>query len=155
MNSIRSSVFNYELTKFYELSMPQTNLKQVVAAIIIQDGKILICQRGEDQPMPLKWEFPGGKVEPEEELRAALKRELDEELGITAKIGTRITVIRHTYPNGNGVELHFYRVDEFEGELENRIFKDVRWVDRENLRGFDFLEADIALVKQISSGGII
>jgi len=129
-------------------------IKQVVAAVIVRNGRILICQRAEDQLMPLKWEFPGGKVEPGEELRAALKRELDEELGITATIGTRVTVIRHTYGNGNAVELHFYRVDEFEGELENRIFHDVRWVGRTELKGYDFLEADVAFIREISAGGI-
>jgi len=135
--------------------MPQTNMKQVVAAVIVRDHKILICQRGKEQPMPLKWEFPGGKVEPEEELRAALKRELDEELVITATIGTRVTVIRHTYGNGNAVELHFYRVDEFEGELENRIFNDVRWVERAELKSYDFLEADVAFIREISAGRIL
>ena len=135
--------------------MPQPNIKQVVAAVIVQDGKILICQRAEGQPMPFKWEFPGGKVEPEEELRAALKRELDEELGIMAAIGTRVTVIRHTYGNGNAVELHFYRVDQFEGELKNRIFHDVRWVERAELPGYDFLEADIAFIREISAGRIL
>jgi 8-oxo-dGTP diphosphatase len=133
----------------------KTNIKQVVAAVIVRDGNVLICQRAEGGPMPLKWEFPGGKVEPEEELRAALKRELDEELGITATIGTRVTVIRHTYPNGKGVELHFYRVDEFEGELENRIFNDVRWVGRGELKGYDFLEADIAFIREISAGRVL
>jgi len=135
--------------------MPQTNMKRVVAAVIVRDHKVLICQRGKDQPMPLKWEFPGGKVEPEEELRAALKRELDEELGITATIGTRVTVIRHTYGNGNAVELHFYRVDEFEGELEKRIFNDVRWVERAELKSYDFLEADVAFIREISAGRIL
>ena len=130
-------------------------MKQVVAAVIIQDDKILICQRAEGQPMPFKWEFPGGKVEPEEERRAALRRELDEELGITAKIGTRVTVIQHTYHNGNAVELHFYRVDEFEGELENRIFHDMRWVERTELKGYDFLEADVAFIAEISAGKIL
>ena len=130
-------------------------MKQVVAAVIIQNGKILICQRAEGQPMPLKWEFPGGKVEPDEELRAALKRELDEELGIRATIGTRVTVIRHTYGNGNGVELHFYRVDQFEGELQNRIFNDVRWVERAELTSYDFLEADIVFINEISAGRIL
>ena len=133
----------------------RSQMKQVVAAVIIQDNKVLICQRAEGQPMPLKWEFPGGKVEPEEELRAALKRELDEELGITATIGTRVTVIRHTYPNGNGVELHFYRVDEFEGVLENRIFNDVRWVGRAELKGYDFLEADVAFIREMSAGRVL
>jgi 8-oxo-dGTP diphosphatase len=135
--------------------MPQTKIKQVVAAVIVRDGRILICQRPEGQPMPFKWEFPGGKVEPEEELRAALKRELDEELGIDATIGIRVTVIQHTYQSGHALELHFYRVDEFEGELENRIFHDVRWVQREELRSYDFLEADVAFIREISAGRIL
>jgi 8-oxo-dGTP diphosphatase len=130
-------------------------LKQVVAALIIRDSKVLICQRTEHQPMPLKWEFPGGKVEPEEELRAALRRELAEELAITATIGTRIAVIQHTYGNGNAVELHFYRVDEFKGELENRIFREVRWVERNRLPDFDFLEADVAFIREISAGNLL
>jgi len=130
-------------------------MKQVVAALIVRDSKILICQRTEAQAMPLKWEFPGGKVEPEEELRTALRRELDEELGITATIGTRITVIQHTYHNGNAIELHFYRVDEFEGELENRIFHDVRWVERTELKSYDFLEADVAFIREISAGQVL
>lgn len=132
--------------------MPQKNIKQVVAALIIQGDKILICQRTGDQPMPLKWEFPGGKVEPNEELKAALRRELDEELGITATIGLKIAVIQHTYRSGNAVELHFYRVDQFEGELQNRIFRDVRWVARTELTSYDFLEADVAFINEISAG---
>ncbi len=129
-----------------------TTTKQVVAALIVREDKILICQRTAEQTMPLKWEFPGGKVEPGEELRAALRRELDEELGIDATIGTRVTVIRHTYKGGNAVELHFYRVDQFEREIENRIFHDVRWVERQALASYDFLAADVAFVKRISAG---
>src|SRR5262249_17924985 len=105
--------------------------------------------------MPLKWEFPGGKVEPEEGLQDALRRELDEELGITATIGTRVAVIRHTYGSGNSVELHFFRVDCFELEIQNRIFHDVRWVERKELPSYDFLAADIAFVKRISAGQVL
>ncbi len=135
--------------------MPQANIKQVVAALIIRDGKILICQRTADQAMPLKWEFPGGKVEPKEELKAALRRELEEELAIDATIGTKIAVIQHTYRSGNAVELHFYRVDEFECEIQNRIFQDVRWVERNELPSYDFLEADVAFVREISAGAVL
>jgi 8-oxo-dGTP diphosphatase len=130
-------------------------MKQVVAALIVRDDKILICQRTEKQTMPLKWEFPGGKVEPDEGLPAALRRELEEELGITATIGVRVAVIRHTYGSGNAVELHFYRVDHFEREIENRIFNDVRWVERGDLASYDFLAADIAFVKRISAGEVL
>ena len=55
-------------------------MKQVVAALILRENTILICQRKEDQAMPLKWEFPGGKVERDEDLKDALHRELEEEL---------------------------------------------------------------------------
>jgi 8-oxo-dGTP diphosphatase len=130
-------------------------IKQVVAALIVRKEKILICQRTEEQTMPLKWEFPGGKVEPEEELRAALRRELDEELGIEATIGRRVAVIQHAYAGGNAVELHFYRVDLFAREIENRIFHEVRWVERKELSGYDFLEADIAFVRRISAGEVL
>jgi len=127
-------------------------MKQVVAALIVREEKILICQRTAMQTMPLKWEFPGGKVEPGETLTGALQRELEEELGIDATIGTRVAVIRHTYPGGRAVELHFHRVDHFEREIDNRIFHDVRWVERKELPGYDFLEADVAFVKKISAG---
>jgi 8-oxo-dGTP diphosphatase len=88
-------------------------MKQVVAAVIIKDGKILVCQRTRHQTMPLKWEFPGGKIETGEQPRDALRRELDEELGITATVGEEIMRIRHEYKTGNSVELRFYVVREY------------------------------------------
>lgn len=130
-------------------------MKQVVAALIIQDSKILICQRMDDQAMPLKWEFPGGKVEHGEDLRDALHRELDEELGIDAVIGRKIAAIQHTYASGASLELYFYRVDQFTREIENRIFRDVRWIDRKDLPTYDFLEADVRLVLEISAGNLL
>jgi|SRR5579862_2315526 len=129
-------------------------MKQVVAALIVRGDKILICQRTRHQPMPLKWEFPGGKVEPEEPHKDALCRELDEEIGIRAVIGPKVTTIRHHYADGTAVELHFYVVHQYEGEIQNRIFRDVRWVTRAEMPEYDFLEADIALVAEISTGKI-
>jgi len=132
-------------------------MKQVVAAIITRDSdeKILICQRRKEQALPLKWEFPGGKIEIGEQPIAALKRELDEELGIDAEIGEELTRFVLYYKNGGGVELAFFRVRAFSGELTNRIFRDVRWVTRESLPQFDFLEADIKLVREIAAGSIL
>jgi 8-oxo-dGTP diphosphatase len=130
-------------------------MKQVVAALIIRDSKILICQRTEDQAMPLKWEFPGGKVERDEDLRDALHRELEEELGIDAVIGRKIAAIQHTYASGAALELYFFRVDQFKNEIKNIIFRDVRWVDRKELPTYDFLEADVRLVNDISTGRLL
>jgi 8-oxo-dGTP diphosphatase len=125
-------------------------MKRVVAALIWKDGKLLICQRTRHQPMPLKWEFPGGKIEEGEQPRDALRRELDEELGIAAVIGDEVARIRHEYPNGNAVELRFYDVREYSGELENRIFRDVVWAVPSELPTYDFLEADSELVRSLA-----
>jgi len=130
-------------------------MKRVVAALIIKDGKVLVCQRTRHQTMPLKWEFPGGKIEEGEQPRDALRRELDEELGIDAKIGEEVARIRHEYKNGNSVELRFYAVHQYKGEIENRIFKDVRWSPRTELPSYDFLEADLTLVQDLAKGKIL
>jgi 8-oxo-dGTP diphosphatase len=127
-------------------------LQQVVAAVILRGSRVLTCQRTEKQSFALQWEFPGGKVEAGEELPAALLRELREELGIGAVVGPEIATVRHSYPEGLAVELHFFLVREFEGEIENRIFCEVRWGERETLDAESFLEADRGVVRQIRSG---
>lgn len=126
-----------------------------MAGLIVDGSKILVCQRTKYQPMPLQWEFPGGKVEPGEEPTAALERELEEELGIHAEIGPEVATVAHTYKNGNGVELHFFRIEKFRGEIENRIFKDVIWAERETLPQYDFLEADKTLIEDIAAGKVL
>jgi 8-oxo-dGTP diphosphatase len=130
-------------------------MKRVVAALIMKDGKVLVCQRTRHQTMPLKWEFPGGKIEEGEQPRDALRRELDEELGIDAKIGEEVARVRHEYKSGNSVELRFYVVHQFKGEIENRIFREVRWSQRAELPSFDFLEADRSLVEDLAKGKIV
>ena len=130
-------------------------MKRVVAALIVQDGKLLVCQRTRHQTMPLKWEFPGGKIEEGEQPRDALRRELDEELGIVATIGDELARIQHEYPNGGMVELRFFVVREYQGELENRIFKDIQWAAPRDLPKFDFLEADLTLVNDLAAGRLL
>ena len=140
-------------------SVKQQRPKQVVAGLIVQDGdggrRILICQRTQHQSMPLKWEFPGGKIESGEQPRDALKRELEEELGIDATFGDEVARIRHRYATGSTVELRFFLVPAFTGEIENRIFKQIVWAAPRELPGYDFLEADIGLVKQLASGELL
>jgi 8-oxo-dGTP diphosphatase len=130
-------------------------MKHVVAALIVNGDELLICQRTRHQPMPLKWEFPGGKVEDGEKPREALRRELEEELGIDTVIGAEVSQIRHQYKNGGTVQLQFFRVDEFENEIENRIFKDVRWAKLNELPSFDFLEADLELIHKLAAGKLL
>jgi len=130
-------------------------MKRVVAGLIVKDGKLLVCQRTRHQTMPLKWEFPGGKIEEGEQPRYALRRELEEELGILATVGDEVKRIQHEYPNGGMVELRFFVVREFEREIENRIFKDMQWADPKDLPKYDFLEADVLLVRDLAEGKLI
>ena len=134
-------------------------VRLVVAALILRGNgtglEVLICQRKADQPMSLKWEFPGGKIEPGESPEAALARELDEELGIEATIGPRVTHIRHNYRHGGAVDLQFFAVYAFRGEIENRIFRDVRWVKLEELPKYDFLVADRGLIRDLAQGKLL
>jgi 8-oxo-dGTP diphosphatase len=130
-------------------------LRLVVAALMLRGDEVFICQRRPDQPMALQWEFPGGKIEPGEGPEAALARELNEELGIDATIGPRVTHIRHNYRHGGAVDLQFFAVYEFRGELENRIFKDMRWVRLEDLPMYDFLAADRGLIRDLANGKLL
>jgi len=130
-------------------------IKQVVAALIVRGEEILCCQRSEYQALPLKWEFPGGKIEAGEEAPEALRRELEEELGVQAEIGPKVAQLQHHYQNGNAVELQFFVVTKYQGELQNRIFRDIRWVTREELPTLDFLDADRSLVRDIAEGKLL
>jgi len=130
-------------------------MKRVVAALIVDDGRVLACQRTRHQVMPLKWEFPGGKIEEGEQPRDALRRELEEELGIEATIGNEVRRIHHEYPGGGSVELRFFEVQQYRGEIENRIFREIRWVSRKELLELDFLEADRSLVQDLAAGKVL
>ncbi len=130
-------------------------IKQVVAALMVRGDEVLCCQRTEYQTLPLKWEFPGGKIEPDEEADEALRRELEEELGVRAEIGAQVAQLTHQYQNGNAVELHFFVVERYEGELRNHIFREIRWVNRRELPALDFLDADRKLVQRIADGELL
>ena len=115
----------------------------VVAGIIQLGDKILICRRRADQPHALKWEFPGGKLEPGETPGVALHRELQEELGIDSDPAMELTRYEFAYPGKNPILLIFLRVAMWHGEIENRIFETIVWERSDQLRQYDFLEGDI------------
>jgi 8-oxo-dGTP diphosphatase len=124
---------------------------EVVAAIIEREGKILIGQRKAEQSHPLKWEFPGGKVEAGETPEQALARELEEELGIRHAAGEEIASYQFTYPGRDPILLHFFRVRSYEGELQNRIFHDMRWEPPARLACLDFVEGDRDFIRALAN----
>jgi 8-oxo-dGTP diphosphatase len=130
-------------------------LRFVAAGLIVRGGEVLIGQRIEDQPMASLWEFPGGKIEPGETAEQALARELSEELGIQATVGAPVTRIRHNYRHGGAVDLQFFAVHEFSGEIDNQIYQQVRWVRLEDLTGYDFLAADRGLIRDLAAGKLL
>jgi 8-oxo-dGTP diphosphatase len=125
---------------------------KVVAAIIQRDGKILIGQRRKTDSHGLKWEFPGGKVERGETPAGALARELEEELGIQARIGREIGRHTHYYPRRATIQLHFYAVKEFGGEPQSIAFETIVWESPERLASYDFLDGDLDFIKRLAGG---
>jgi 8-oxo-dGTP diphosphatase len=130
-------------------------LRFVAAALIVRDGEVLIGQRRPDQPMASMWEFPGGKIEAGESPQQALARELSEELGIRASIGPPVTRIRHNYRHGGAVDLQFFAVREFVGEIVNHIYQQIRWVRLQDLPEYDFLAADRGLIRDLAAGKLL
>lgn len=129
------------------------NILRVVAALIVRDGRLLVCQR-KTGPFAAKWEFPGGKVEAGEELEHALFRELKEELDIDVAAAKEVFRHRHRYGGGRELELMFFRVDDYCGSMTNRIFQDIRWVEMRELKSFDFLEGDRLLIEKLVADGL-
>ena len=124
---------------------------EVVAAVIERGGLILIGQRKPGGRHPGKWEFPGGKVERGEESRAALARELREELAIDARIGPEIERYDFSYAAGSITRLIFYQVTDFTGDVVNLDFARIAWVQRASLTEFDFLEGDVEFVRRLAA----
>ena len=126
----------------------------VAAGILVRGDDILICQRHHTDRYGLQWEFPGGKLQPRESPEQGLRRELKEELNIEASIGPEVFRVRHRYPD-RYVEVIFFRVDSFRGELKNWVFESIAWTARSTLTRYDFLEADRELVERIAKGEVV
>lgn len=134
--------------------MTSTRFIKVVAGLIYRDGRLLVCQRRGNSAFPLKWEFPGGKVEEDEDEVAALKRELREELAIEVRRVKFFGQHDHSYDDGPAVSLRFYKVSEFAGIPQNLVFEQISWVKLAALESLDFLDGDRPLITRlVSSAG--
>jgi 8-oxo-dGTP diphosphatase len=125
----------------------------VVAGLLYRSGRLLVCQRRRESAFPLKWEFPGGKIEVGEDGIAALRRELKEELDIAVGEAAFVYRHKHVYPGGPSVSLQFFSVREFAGEARNLVFERILWTHLAELEQLDFLEGDRAIVRRLAREG--
>jgi 8-oxo-dGTP diphosphatase len=129
-------------------------MKVVVAAVIERsDRRFLIGQRRRHDTSPLKWEFPGGKVEEGETPEAALARELREELGVTMETCAEMGRTRHRYATSPvELEIRFYAASIKENEIKSKAFEQIAWVLPKELGSYDFLAANSQLIAQLATG---
>ena len=130
-------------------------MKRVVAGLILQGGKLLVCQRTRHQTMPLKWEFPGGKIEEGEQPRDALRRELEEELGSWRPSATKLPAFSTSILTAvwsNCASTSFGNTKESWKIVSSAICSGPT---RPNFPKFDFLEADLTLVNDLARGKLL
>ena len=125
---------------------------KVVAGLILQNDKLLICQRPNFKDHPLKWEFPGGKIKNDETNEEALIRELNEELSINIINCEELISYNFNYKDLNKkVFIYFYLVNNFSGKVLNNFHKELKWIEIKDIREYDFLEGDLKIIDHISS----
>ena len=125
----------------------------VVAGLIYEGKRLLVCQRKAGGPFGLKWEFPGGKVEAGEKLSEALSRELREELGIEVESAREVFHYTHRYGTPPvEIQLTFFRVERYRGAVANRVFNQIRWAESDELATLDFLDGDRPLIDRLLNG---
>jgi len=123
--------------------VPELNNKHihVACAIIERDGLVLAAQRSSRMSLPLKWEFPGGKIDPGESFVACLQRELIEEMNILISVGRPLTAVTHHYPNFT-VTLYPFVCTISSGEITLHEHEAITWLPPDQLATLEWAEAD-------------
>lgn len=120
----------------------------VVAALIFKDNKVLIAKRSTDKDAKGKWEFPGGKVEENEDEKIAIEREIYEEFDVKVKTKDFISQSTFNYPHGN-VILKLYECEYIDGNFKLHAHSEYAWVKIDDLLNYDLAPADIPLAKDV------
>ncbi len=125
-------------------------MTEVVAALIFQKNKFLICQRPAHKARGLMWEFVGGKVEPGEDHKEALVRECQEELDVTVRVGDVYFTVEHKYPDIT-VRLSIYHACIIEGTIQMLEHNDIRWITPDEIPQYTFCPADRDILAAITN----
>ena len=125
-------------------------MTEVVAALIWDQGKFMICQRPAHKARGLLWEFVGGKVEPGETKEQALIRECQEELAITLDVGKVFMDVVHEYPDLT-VHLTLFNASIREGTPQKLEHNDIRWIKVDEIDGYDFCPADEVILRKLKA----
>lgn len=126
-------------------------MTEVVAAVIRDKNKILICRRPEGKKRALLWEFVGGKPDPGESLEIALVRECREELDIELQVGAKFVDCVHEYPDMT-VHLTAFEAQITHGEPKLLEHADIRWVTPDELDKYEFCPADASILEKLKAG---
>lgn len=121
-------------------------IKVTCALIINREERILAAQRSSNMNLPLKWEFPGGKIEANETPEACLIREIKEELNISVKIIKVLPTNIHAYPDIT-IELMPFICDHVNGDIILKEHADFKWLHKNELLALDWADADVPVVK--------
>lgn len=122
---------------------------QVACAVIMKENKILCAQRSELMRHPLKWEFPGGKVENNERLDMCIVREVKEELNLEISVHKLLTKTFHDYGNGNSVCIHPFVCYIISGNMSLLEHKAIRWLKTDELYVLDWVQGDLPVVDEV------
>ena len=131
----------------------QKKVTEVVAALVWEGEKFMICQRPAHKARGLLWEFVGGKVEPHETKEEALKRECMEELGVTMSVGEVFLSVTHDYPDLL-VHLTLFNAKIVEGEPQKLEHNDIKWITSAEIGNYEFCPADEEILKRIRERGL-
>tara|TARA_B100000795_G_scaffold189584_1_gene144356 strand:- start:2386 stop:2775 length:390 start_codon:yes stop_codon:yes gene_type:complete len=126
---------------------------KVVAAVIVKENKILIARRKEGKHLEFKWEYPGGKVDNDENEKESLKRELKEELDISVSIDDYITESFYEYDKAK-INLKAYFVKNYSGTIKLTVHDKINWIKIDELNNYEFAPADIPINNYLIKNGL-